>query len=68
MGTTTRNLIEIKEVTDTDVSYYRVGEIDWRVSSLLDEYIEKYGREGANELVQALGFMIYTVRRKFMIK
>tara|TARA_R100000781_G_scaffold115008_1_gene88417 strand:- start:2722 stop:2976 length:255 start_codon:yes stop_codon:yes gene_type:complete len=61
MGAETKELAKIAYVTDTDVSYYEIGEVEgsFRESELKD-YIKRHGHE---KLCAQLGYMQFQIWR-----
>ncbi len=64
----TKKLLEVNYHTDDDTGMYKVGEIDFGIVGTLDEYLEKYGREGAKEIILTLSHLIYEVNRRLVEK
>lgn len=63
MGAETKKLAEISFVTDTDVSYYEIGEVQGAFQKHeLKNYIKKFGHE---KLCAQLGYMQFQVWETF---
>lgn len=61
MGAETKELAKISFVTDTDVSYYEIGEVEGSFQeSQLEDYIERFGHE---KLCAQLGYMQFQIWR-----
>lgn len=58
-------LLEIEYHSDDDTGMYQVGEIDFGISGLLDEYLKKYGYVGKKDIIDMLGYLIYEVEKRF---
>lgn len=59
MGAETKKLAQISFVTDTDVSYYEIGEVEGAFQeSDLKDYIRRFGHE---RLCSQLGFMQFQI-------
>ena len=63
-----KTLLEVEYHSDDDTGMYQVGEIDFGISGLLDEYLERYGYAGKKDIIDALGYLIYEVERRFREK
>lgn len=64
MGATRKPLFSISYVTDHDCGNYHVGEIDWGIHGTLRQYLKQYGKEGKNDIVSTLSFLICEVVRE----
>ena len=59
MGAETKKLAEIRFVTDTDVGYYEIGEVEGSFQEAqLKEYIKRFGHE---KLCSQLGYMQFQI-------
>ena len=63
-----KELLEITYHSDDDTGMYQVGEIDFGISGLLDEYLENYGYKGKKEIMDTLCYLIYEVEKRFREK
>ena len=61
-------LLEIEYHSDDETGMYCVGEIDFGISGLLDEYLKDYGYAGKKDIIDTLGYLIYEVERRFREK
>ena len=62
------NLLSVEYHSDDDTGMYQVGEIDFGISGLLDEYLDDYGYKGKKEIVDTLAYLIYEVEKRFREK
>ena len=60
-----KTLLEVEYHSDDETGMYKVGEIDFGISGLLDEYLENYGYVGKKDIIDTLGYLIYEVERRF---
>ena len=59
MGAETKKLAEIRFVTDTDVGYYEIGEVEGSFQEAqLKDYIKRFGHE---KLCSQLGYMQFQI-------
>lgn len=59
MGAETKKLAQVSYVTDTDVSYYEIGEVEGSFQEAqLKDYIERFGHE---KLCSQLGYMQFQI-------
>ena len=59
MGAKTKKLAQVSYVTDTDVSYYGIGEVEGSFQEeQLKGYIERFGHE---KLCSQLGYMQFQI-------
>jgi hypothetical protein len=59
MGAETKKLAEVSYVTDTDVSYYEIGETEGAFNNQdLKDYIKRFGHE---KLCSQLAFMQFQI-------
>lgn len=59
MGAQTQKLATVSFVTDTDVSYYQIGEVEGAFQQgQLEDYIRSHGHE---KLCSQLGFMQFQI-------
>jgi len=59
MGAETKKLAQVSYVTDTDVSYYEIGEVEGAFQEeYLKEYIKRFGHE---KLCSQLGYMQFQI-------
>ena len=63
-----KSLLEVNYHSDDDTGISQVGEIDFGISGLLDEYLENYGYKGKKEIIDTLGYLIYEVEKRFREK
>ena len=63
-----KTLLKVEYHSDDDTGMYQVGEIDFGISSLLDEYLEHYGYAGKKDIIDVLGYLIYEVEQRFREK
>ena len=63
-----KELLSVKYHSDDDTGMYQIGEIDFGISGLLDEYLEHYGYIGKKDIIDALGYLIYEVEKIFREK
>ncbi len=68
MSAERRDLLTLYEVTDHDCGNYRIGEVDWGIRGSLDNYLERYGEKGRDELVLALGHLITIVNQQYRLQ
>ena len=52
-----KNLLTVDYHYDDETGMYRVGEIDTGVSAELTKYIERYGKEGVQEILAGLAYL-----------
>ena len=65
MGEETKKLGEIKYVTDTDVGYYEIGEVEGAFQEYqLINYIKRFGHEALCSQLGYMQFQIWTALRK----
>lgn len=57
-----KNLLTVDYHYDSDTDLYEVGEIDFGISGLLDDYLKEYGRKGMNEILLTLSHLIWFVQ------
>jgi len=59
MGAETKKLAQVSYVTDTDVSYYEIGEVEGSFQEAqLKDYIKSFGHE---KLCSQLGYMQFQI-------
>jgi len=59
MGAETKELAKVSYVTDTDVSYYEIGEVEGAFQEAqLKDYIKRFGHE---KLCSQLGYMQFQI-------
>jgi hypothetical protein len=59
MGAETKKLAQVSYVTDTDVSYYEIGEVEGAFQEeQLKDYIKRFGHE---KLCSQLGYMQFQI-------
>lgn len=63
-----KTLLEVNYHSDDETGMYQIGEIDFGISGLLDEYLEHYGYVGKKDIIDILGYLIYEVERRFREK
>lgn len=65
MGAESKNLVTISYVTDTDVSYYHIGEVEGSFQKEeLKEYIKRFGHENLLTQLAFLQFQVWDVIRE----
>jgi hypothetical protein len=65
MGAETQELAKISFVTDTDVSYYEIGEINASFQEdKLKDYIKRFGHEKICSQIAFLNFQIWQAVRE----
>ena len=47
---------------------YQIGEIDFGIRGILDEYLKNYGYAGKKNIIDTLGYLIYEVEKGFREK
>lgn len=57
------NLITISYHHDTDTGMYRIGEIDFGISGELDNYLEKYGRKGIDDILKTMSHLVWHIQQ-----
>ena len=69
MAAETKNLATISFVTDTDVSYYEIGEVEGSFQEQeLENYIERFGHEKMCSHLAFLQFQVWEALRKVNYK
>ena len=58
-----KNLITLDYHYDTDTGMYQIGEIDFGVSGELDNYLEKYGRKGMDDILKTMCHLIWHIQQ-----
>lgn len=61
----TKKLLTVEYHYDDDSGMYHVGEIDFGITGILPDYLEKYGEEGMQNIVVALSHLIYEVKKEY---
>lgn len=65
MGAESKNLVTISYVTDTDVSYYHIGEVEGSFQKEeLKEFIKRFGHENLLTQLAFLQFQVWDVIRE----
>ncbi|MFA5323913.1 MAG: hypothetical protein WC373_14675 [Smithella sp.] len=57
-----KNLLLVDYHSDDDTGMYQIGEIDFGISSRLDEYLKQYGRKGMDDILKTLCHLIWHVQ------
>ena len=57
-----QNILSIDYITDDDTGMYRIGEIDFGVSGMLDVYLHEQGRKGMDAILKTLCHLIWHVQ------
>ena len=57
-----KELITIEYHSDDETGMYHVGEIDFGVSGVFDDYVKRYGRKGIAEILQTMSHLIWHVQ------
>ena len=60
----TQRLLTVEYHTDDELGIYDVGEIDFGVSSMLEDYLKRYGADGKDEIVKTLAYLIHAVQQR----
>ena len=63
-----KTLLEVTYHDDDDTGMYKVGEVDFGIHGTLDEFIERYGREGAKDIILTLSYLIYEIEKRLRDK
>lgn len=58
-----QNILSVDCITDDDTGMYRIGEIDFGVSGMLDVYLREHGREGMDIILKTLCHLIWHVQQ-----
>ena len=58
-----KNLITLDYHYDTDTGIYEIGEIDFGVNGELDNYLEKYGRKGMDNILKTMCHLIWHIQQ-----
>ncbi len=61
----TRTLLTVEYHTDTETGIHSVGEVDFGIHGMVDKFLELYGREGKDDIVKTLAYLIYAVESRF---
>jgi len=65
MGAETKKLAEVRYVTDTDVSYYEIGEVEGAFQEAqLKDYIKRFGHEKLCSRLAYMQFQIFKAVRE----
>ena len=65
MGAESKNLVTISYVTDTDVSYYHIGEAEGSFQKEeLKEFVKRFGHENLLAQLAFLQFQVWDVIRE----
>lgn len=65
MGAERQELAKVSYVTDTDVSYYEIGEVDGAFQEAqLEDYIKRFGHEKLCSHLAFMNYQIWKVVRK----
>lgn len=65
MGAETKKMATISYVTDTDVSYYEIGELEGSFDKdELKDYIKRFGHQGLCSQLAYMQFQIWEVVRE----
>ena len=57
-----KNLISLDYHNDDDTGMYKIGEIDFGVSSELDSYLKQYGRKGMDDILKTMSHLIWHIQ------
>lgn len=61
-----RTLIKITEVIDDDTGNWRIGEIEFAITSgFLEEYLKRYGEKGKKEIIDMFEYLKSKVEEYF---
>jgi hypothetical protein len=60
-----KNLLEVSYHYDDDCGIYQVGEIDFGICGVLDDYLKTYGRKGKDDILLMLMYLGYEVTRRW---
>jgi len=63
-----KELLSISYHSDDDTGMYQIGEIDFGIRGILDEYLKNYGYAGKKDIIDTLGYLIYEVEKRFREK
>jgi len=63
-----KELLSVSYHSDDETGMYQVGEIDFGISGILDEYLKNYGYAGKKNIIDTLGYLIYEVEKRFREK
>jgi len=63
-----KELLSVSYHSDDDTGIYQIGEIDFGISGILDEYLKNYGYAGKKNIIDTLGYLIYEVEKRFREK
>lgn len=58
-----KNLLEVSYHSDDEAGMYEVGEIDFGISGELDDYLERYGQKGMDNILKALAHLTWHVQQ-----
>lgn len=58
-----QNILSVDYITDDDTGMYRIGEIDFGVSGMLDVYLHENGRKGMDNILKTLCHLIWHVQQ-----
>ena len=61
-----KNLLTVDYHYDDDSGMYQIGELDFGVSGLLSDYIEKYGIKGRDDILAMLGYLAWEVQETYL--
>ena len=62
-----KQLLEITYHDDDDTGMYQVGEIDFGICGILDDYLKRYGYAGKKDIIDTLGYLIYEVENDTLV-
>ena len=63
---TQKNLLTVDCHYDDETGIYHIGELDFGVSGLLSDYIEKYGSDGRDAILAMLGYLAWKVQETYL--
>jgi len=63
-----KELLSVSYHSDDDTGIYQIGEIDFGINGILDEYLKHYGYAGKKDIIDTLGYLIYEVEKRFREK
>jgi hypothetical protein len=58
---TTKKLMSIVVHTDDETGIHNIGEVDFRISGELEDFIKEHGQTGVESLIQTLGYLMHRV-------
>ncbi len=61
-----KNLLTVDFYYDDDSGMHQIGELDFGISTLLSDYIEKYGIKGRDSILAMLGYLAWEVQETYI--